>query len=235
MTEPVTAIFFSCRRLNLLKRTFDAFMKINTYPIFEYIIVNDSGNVAIHEQLKREYPDVTLVLNKENVGLMKSIDLGYSHVRTNYFFHSEDDWMMTEDGAIKQSLAIMLSHPEIEEVWLQPILNKHPTDPQIYESDGVQYRLASEDVYKGFEGYDEGWHGFTTACSLKRMNDYLRVAPYANIKYTGSWKSATIWHREYAIGLEYHKLGYRTAVLLDKNYAVNIGIGQSEYKTGNEK
>ena len=232
--EPVTAIFFSCRRLELLKRTVDAFIEHNGYPLEEIIIVNDSGDKNIHSQLENLYPDFTLVLNEENVGLMKSIDFGYAHVKTEYLFHCEDDWMVTKGGFIEKSLAIMTDQYFIEEVWLKDY-NNHPMDDTIYTANGIKYRLASENVNCSIDGYDEGWHGFATACGLKRKSDYLRVAPYADIEYRGSWKHRpTIWHKEYAIGLAYHKLGYRTAVLIDDEYAVNIGIGQSEYKTGQE-
>lgn len=234
MIEPITVIFFSCRRLNLLQRTVNAFITHNTYPIYEFIIVNDSTDSFIHERLRQLYPDFTLVLNKENVGLFKSIDLGYAHVKTEYLFHCEDDWMVTKDGFLPKSLWIMQNNPMVEEVWLKDY-NNHPMDDCIYDVYGLKYKLASQNVNKGFEGYDEGWHGFATACSLKRLSDYRKVAPYSDIEYRGSWKKPTIWHREYAIGLEYYKLGYRTAVLIDDEYATNIGIGQSEYKTGNEK
>ncbi|HNX37491.1 MAG TPA: glycosyltransferase family A protein [Candidatus Cloacimonadota bacterium] len=222
MNEPVTAIFFSCRRLDLLHRTVDAFVKANTYPLYDLIIVNDSGDPRIHEQLEVEYPLYHLVLHGKNEGLIKSIDLGYARIGTEYFFHCEDDWLCNgKGGFIEASLSIMQERPDIEEVWLADY-NKHPMDSKFHiTADGVLYLLASENI--------DGWHGFTTACGLKRMSDYRKVAPYSEIP----WEK-TIWHRERAIGEEYHKLGYRTAVL-SKDYAINIGIGKSEYITGYEK
>jgi GT2 family glycosyltransferase len=124
---PVTAIFFSCRRLGLLTRCVDAFIEHNAYPIEEMIIVNDSGDEDIHRQLQETYPHFTLILNKENVGLMKSIDLGYAHIKTEYFFHCEDDWMVTKQGFMGRSVAIMKENPHIEEVWLADY-NNHPLD-----------------------------------------------------------------------------------------------------------
>src|SRR4030042_6595509 len=102
--DEVTAIFFSCRRLYLLKRTIGAFIEHNDYPLEDIIIVNDSADSDIHSQLKLLYPNFTLVLNKENVGLFKSIDLGYEYIKTEYFFHSEDDWMVIRGGFIEKSL-----------------------------------------------------------------------------------------------------------------------------------
>lgn len=232
--EPVTAIFFSCRRLNLLERTIDAFVEHNSYPMQEIIIVNDSADTKIWEQLKRDYPDFTLVLNKENVGLFKSVDLGYEHVKTNYHFLCEDDWMVTKGGFMEKCLAIMLDHPEIEETWLKDY-NNHPMEDAVYYSRGVPYKLAAKNIFKDKNGFIYGWHGFTTSCALKRMSDYRRVPPYDLVAKSYPGKRKTIWDREHAIGEEYNKLGYRTAILIDDEYATNIGIGQSEYKTGGEK
>lgn len=221
--DEVTVIFFSCRRLEILKRSVWSFIKHNTYPITEYIIVNDSGDPKIWKQLEESYEGATFVFNTENVGLIKSVDLGYEHIKTEYFFHDEDDWCVNKDGFIDKAVKILNCNPMIEEVWPMD-MNAHPVEPKIY-GNGVQFRLVKDNYQKGKNGYnDNAWHGFTTACAVKRMSDYLKVAPYASIPWEG-----TIWHREQAIGERYHQLGYRSAVLLE-NYAENIGYGKSEYK-----
>jgi GT2 family glycosyltransferase len=225
--QRLTVIFFSCRRLDLLYRSVSAFVEINKYPISEFIIVNDSGDEAIHRQLKDTFVNVTFVLNDKNYGLIKSIDIGYSHIKTEWFFHCEDDWCVTRPGFIERSMEIMRD-PKIEEVWPQDY-NGQPLDPEILKAGDVSYKLVCENHQKGMNGYNDfAWHGFSTACGLKRMSDYRRVGPYENIPWQG-----TIWHREQAIGERYHDLGYRSACLLE-DYAVNIGYGRSEYLTGNE-
>ena len=231
MTEPLTVIFFSCRRLDLLYRTVDSFLKANTYPFNELIIVNDSGDPSIHEQIRNTYEGATFVFHPENIGLMKSIDLGYAQIKTEYFFHDEDDWMFRGAGGfIEQSMEIMKSRPDIEEVWLKPF-NNHPIDPEILQAGSVKYRMVAENFQKGRNGYNDfAWHGFTTACGLKRISDYRKVGPYSEIPWEG-----TIWHREQAIGERYHQLGYRSACLIDDIYIENIGYGRSEYKHGFEK
>jgi GT2 family glycosyltransferase len=227
--QDLTVIFFSCRRLHLLYQSIEAFTRINTYPFVNFIIVNDSGDREIHEQLKHTYEGATFVLNDHNVGLMESIDRGYAHVKTPYFVHFEDDWCVKKGGFIEPALEIMQSCPGIEEVWFADY-NEHPLDEEIHKCNGVEYKLASENYQKGLNGYNNfAWHGFTTACALKRISDYDRVEPYSDIPWQG-----TIWHREQAIGERYHELGYRTACLMDE-YVYNIGYGQSEYKTGMEK
>lgn len=232
MTD-VSAIFFSCRRLHLLRQTIWSFIQSNTYPIAEYIIVNDSADEKIHDELRATYEGFRFVFNEKNIGLIASVDEGYKHIQTEYFFHDEDDWAFDgRGGFIEESLEVMQHDPMIEEVWLMD-MNSHPVEPKIYQANEVKYQLLQDNYQKGQNGYNDlGWHGFTTACALKRLSDYRKVGPYAPIPWQG-----TIWHREQAIGEKYHELGYRSAVLssgLAQSYVHNIGYGQSEYKTGYE-
>ena len=226
----LTVIFFSCRRLKLLYQSVRSFLDSNTYPFVDFIIINDSGDWKIQKEITETYPGATIILNTKNEGLFKSIDIGYKHIKTEYFIHFEDDWCCNgKKGFVEQAMAIMESNLLIEEVWFADY-NKHPLDKEVFNINGFNYKLASENYQKGLnEINDFAWHGFTTACALKKISDYNKVKPYAEIPWKG-----TIWHREQAIGEKYHDLGYRTAVLLDE-YVTNIGYGQSEYKTGYEK
>jgi hypothetical protein len=208
----------------MLKKSVWSFVKVNTYPIVDYIIVNDSGDPAIHKMIEDNYEGATFVFNSENVGLMKSIDFGYQHIKTNFFLHIEDDWVIKVDF-IEKALAVMKEHPEIEEVW-PCIMNFHPIEPKIYTANNIKYQLVAENHQRGPDGM--AWHGFTTSCALKRLSDYKKAGLYTDIATTG-----TVWDKEKVIGERYHQLGYRTAVL-NGEYAVNIGYGQSEYKTGYE-
>lgn len=227
--ERLTIIFFSCRRLELLKQSVWGFVNHNNHPYEDFIIVNDSGDPVIWDKLRHDYEGATFVFNEKNEGLIKSIDNGYARIKTPWLFHCEDDWMMIRGGFIEKSLSIMKAHPEIEEVWPEDF-NGHPIEPKIYEAGIVKYRLVADNYQKGQNGYNDfAWHGFTTACGLKRLADYQCVGPYESIPWQG-----TIWHREQAIGERYHDLGYRSAMLMD-NYFTNIGYGQSEYVSGLEK
>jgi len=64
---------------------------------------------------------------------------------------------------------------------------------------------------------------------MKRLSDYKKVAPYAEIPWQG-----TIWHREQAIGERYHDLGYRSACLWKKKKTTQriLVMGRSEYVSG---
>ena len=51
MTTPVTFTITSCNRLDLLKLTLDSFLNLNTYPIDEFIISDDSADHNVYEKI----------------------------------------------------------------------------------------------------------------------------------------------------------------------------------------
>ena len=64
----VTVVITSCNRLDFLQETVRSFLEFNTYPISEYIIVDDSGDVEAHNGIKQLYPDWTLILPPQHIG-----------------------------------------------------------------------------------------------------------------------------------------------------------------------
>lgn len=212
MESRVTVIFTSFNRLDLLKITTDSFNKMNTYPVKEKIIIDDSGISSVHEQIKRDYPDYKLILNPTNIGLIESIDKVYSEVTTPYVFHSEDDFNYIKPSFIEPSIKIMDNDSRIMQVWLSN-RHKEPLDAEIFEADGVKYRLASTDGMCGV------WHGFTFIAGLRSMAGYERTKPWTQ----WSDKKDGLSLRECKIGWEYYRLGYRAACLLDIPYCEHTG------------
>ena len=106
----------------------DSFLRWNTADIAEYIIIDDSGRSRIHDELKKRYPDYTLLLNPVNIGLIASLDRAYAQVKTPYIFHCQDDWEFYEGGFIEPSLKILESNHNILQVWLWE-KNGHPIVP----------------------------------------------------------------------------------------------------------
>jgi len=212
MESRVTAIFTSFNRLDLLKITIDSFNRMNTYPIKEKIIIEDSGMSSVHEQLKKDYSNYRLILNPTNIGLVESLDKVLAEVTTPYVFHSEDDFEYIKQGFIERSIKIMDSNSWIMQVWLS---NRHnePLDDEIITVDDVQYRLAS------INGMCGVWHGFTFIAGLKSMAGYEKTKPWTQWSDPKDGLSL----RECKIGLAYFKLGYRAACLLDIPYCEHTG------------
>lgn len=205
----ITVVLTSCGRVELLKRTIDSFNKFNTYPITDFIIVDDSGNSKVHQEIKKYYSDYNLILELKNRGQIICIDDAYSKVKTLYIFHCEDDWEFTKSGFIEPSLKILEQEKTIMQIW---ILwgNKHPVEPEVFKAGDIQYRLLGHDI-------NNWWHGFTFNPGLRRLSDWQKIGPYMKI---GIYDESRL--KECEIGQEFYKQGYRAAILNDE-YCHHIG------------
>jgi len=217
----VTVVITSCDRLDLLERTVESFNEMNTYPIKEFIIIEDSGKPEVHEALKALYPDYHLILNEENIGLIRSVDKAYAQVTTPYVFHTEDDYEYVKPGFVEDSLKIMEDNSWIMQVWISNIHNQ-PIDEAICETGGVKFRLV------GVDGMNGIWHGFTFAPGLRSMDGYEKTRPWTQWSEEGTFLAA----RECEIGREYFRQGYRAASLLNifkDGYCKHIGGGRATW------
>lgn len=207
----VTVVITSCNRIDLLQKTTQSFLEYNTYPVSEYIIVDDSGNAQAHAEIRRLYPDWTLILDSQHRGQIQCIDDAYSRVKTPYIFHCEDDWGFTRSGFMEPSLKILEHDKRSMLVWiLLPPLQI--AESEVFKIDDIEYRYLGDDV-SGL------WHGFTWNPSLRRLLDYELVKPYSGFIQEGDFNALT----EQRIGIKlYEKYGFKAAVLNDE-YCKHLG------------
>lgn len=173
----VTLVITSCNRLDLLRKTLDSFSQMNTYPIKEIIIIEDSGNTDIKNVIPEQWLENTkLLINGNNLGQIKSIDRAYMHVTTDYIFHCEDDWLFYRKGFIEDSMKILESDNSIFTIWLRDIqkdIQKNYPFHYIFD----EKKLDDIEFYKlGSESPD--WRGFTFNPTLKRTADYKKLIKY---------------------------------------------------------
>ena len=215
----ITVVITSFNRLDLLKIAISSFNRFNTFPIKEFIIIDDSGNEEFHKEIRKLYPSYTLILNKSNIGLVESIDKAYALVTTPYVFHSEDDYEYYRPGFIERSLVVLENDPKIMQVWLRDLTDTAglSVEPKILRSGNIEYHLMGDCK-------DNWWHGFCFQCGLRKMSAYDRIKPFTK------WSSPSefITSRECKIGQAYYKLGYRAAILL-QGYARHIGQKRSTF------
>lgn len=119
----VTVVLTSCNRLNLLKETLESFFFCNTYPINEFILIEDSGKITsqeIKECIPQSFQEsVSIIINKTPLGQLKSIDKAYANIKTKYVFHCEDDWLFYRSGFIEDSKKVLEHDKYILSVWLR--------------------------------------------------------------------------------------------------------------------
>lgn len=202
----VTLVLTSCGRFNLLKKTLDSLKKNNTYPIHKIIITEDSGNKEVFSYIPEEWADhCEIIINNPKLGQMKSIDLAYSKVTTDFIFHCEDDWLFYRAGFIEDSMSILNSDPNILQVWLrdyQTDIKKHYP----FHSLGIEEKVDNIPYFK-LKSNHAIWTGFSLNPGLRRLADYYKVAPFDN--------SVSSNIREGEIATLYNKLNMYAVILKD--------------------
>jgi len=199
MTSPeVTCLLTSCGRQDLLERTIDSFLKMNTYDIKEFWVYEDSGIEGVNDRLKIKYPFIYWIEPTTRQGQIVALDTLWSHVTTPYVFHCEDDWLFINTGFIEKSMAIMEANNHIAHVWLRD------------RTDLVAHPITWGDHYGILKSAPGMWAGFQFSPSLKRLADYKAVGSYGKHCI---FERHRPWKAEAAISQLYNRLGYKAAIL----------------------
>ncbi|MFJ9992252.1 glycosyltransferase family 2 protein [Pseudomonas putida] len=207
----ITLVVTSCGRFDLLKATLESFDRYNTAPIREVFITEDSGDDAVHAAVPEHWKaHCKVFVNRPKLGQLASIDLAYSHVKTSYIFHCEDDWSFYRQHFVEDSRLILEASPQILQVWLR----SHAHDLAIHSP---YIRLGDRQVIAQVPCYPllsekADWQAFSLNPGLRRLSDYQTCAPFA--AYSG----------EKALSRRYAELGL-TAVTLEGDAVLHTGFG----------
>lgn len=209
-SSDVTLVITSCGRFDLLKQTIESFDKYNSYPIKEVVITEDSGDKSIYSVIPQHWlPYCKIILNNPKLGQIKSIDLAYSKVKTDYIFHCEDDWLFYRDKFIEDSFVILRSDENILQVWLRDLKEDVMLHyPFHYPSN---FRELEGVCFSTLESNDPKWRGFSFNPGLRRKSDYELFMPYNLAGDT-----------EMTLSKKYAEIGKYT-VILDKSAVRHIG------------
>lgn len=212
----ITVCITSCGRWNLLQATLNSFLKTNTYPIYKFILHEDSGDLDIFKKIQEKYSFIECIRSESNVGLLKSIDNLYSLVETLYIFHCEDDWYFEGNPNFIQESLYVLQNPNIHQVWIR----KGIPENWIEKEDLGGYRMVKQSHFGD-------WCGFSFNPGLRRLSDYKIMFPDGynalNIHGTNSVLS------EHECNQVAASKGYRAAIL-NNRVCRHLGEGQSTYK-----
>jgi hypothetical protein len=226
----VTVVLTSCNRTTLLDKTLESFVKMNTYPIKELILIDDSGIIGCNENVVKKYSgilSIRSIYNNVNIGQIQSIDKAYSYVSTKYIFHCEEDWEFLQHGFIEKSMQIFENNldEKIYTVWLRPhkCTSGHPI---IYDNLNRGYFKMKPDFSYIHNGDKYTWCGFTFNPGLRKTIDCLQFHPYY-MKCEKSTKNGKEYVGEYILNKKYADAGYYAFILDDPIGHVNhIGWNQ---------
>jgi GT2 family glycosyltransferase len=216
----ITAIFTSCGRFDLLRRTLESFIKNIDLEIEKIIVIDNSTFDHAETELRSISESIKTplyyVLNDENIGQVSSIDLAYAYVDTEYIFHCEDDWEFFDTGFLKLSIELLKERSDIVNINLRVRFDgekgsMHPISEMMTTSSGLKY-------HEYLVNYLGAWHGFSWNPGLRRKKDYDLIKPYKQ------------YIEESGVGKKYKDLGY-VAACLEKSYCKHIGTNSSTPKS----
>ncbi len=164
----ITVCITSFNRFDLLKQTINSFNQLNTHPIEKIIVIEDSTKTEMKNKILQEYGDtITLIFNEQRIGQAPSLDKIYKTVKTQYIFHTEDDYLYSGNpNFISQSIEILQERPDVHQIWIKhfsdftDLLHYEPL--KLYTSTGIAYGMLKV----------KGWCGFSWYPGLRRTSDY---------------------------------------------------------------
>ena len=206
MKEPYTIALTSCGRFDLLEKTLASLISHLDSPPEKMLVAEDSGDRGVEDILNlfrsRDFP-IEAIVNPEHIGQVRSIDLLYSRIETDWVFHCEDDWEFVDSGFLDKSYALMKRYDSCSTVVL--------CEDAVIHADSTTAEVFSNIAF--FVWKKQSPYGFTFQPSLKRMRDYRIVGPYSLISRKMN---------EVNVGLAYKKLGYRL-LMLERPYMRHLG------------
>jgi hypothetical protein len=221
--DEVTVVLTSCGRQDLLEITLDTFLRENTFPIGEFIVVEDGdgeNNLALADKY-RKWPFKWLATGTR-LGQVAAIDFAYQEVTTGLIFHCEDDWEFTAPGFIEKSSVILQQNGDVLMVGIRALEDTqgHPMLPGVLAAKDVPYRLFCHGYNVGKWGI---WHGFTWSPTLWRRREYDLLGTFGSLDPD---RNKMAWEVERDASAFYQQRGFFAAVLADndgRGYVRHLG------------
>lgn len=126
----------------------------------EIIVVDNGSQDGSVEEIKKRFPNVTLIENPTNFGIPRATNQAFRIAKGEYFFLCGNDTQMTK-GWLAEPLHLMKENQKIGVVGLHDVgpadFEKTPPQPVDYERDNVASvaMLARRKIYDLIGGYDE--------------------------------------------------------------------------------
>jgi hypothetical protein len=212
------------RRKDLFMETFESFLRccLDQDLITRWIISDDGSTPEDLLDIKLEYPFLEIYSNKFN-SQAANLNFLFNQVRTEWFFHCEDDWLfLKEDHFIRKMFDVASTDSRIRNVvlrgWNGPFI----------KVGNVEYRMH---VYHPngalalVEFNDWRWFGYSLNPGLQHLPTVKEIGKYP-VDTTGL-PHPRYFDRPPAIA--YSLLGYKRANLLEP-YISHIGQGRSVYE-----
>lgn len=200
-----------------LENCLRSIFKSTTGLVYEVIVVDNNSTDGSLQMIRKMFPQVLLLHNKENLGFSRANNLGYSHSKGKHLLFLNSDTLIL-DGAIEKMLNYLQSHPQVGIVGPKILNAQHqPTRSYMRFLDIKTLFLGSKyfkffDVEKyrmHFSSYDFSsvqhvpW--VSGACLMVKRNIFQKAGLFD--------ESYFLYFEDMDLCLQIQKLGYQIAYL----------------------
>lgn len=199
--QGITLTITACKRLQYFRNTIDTFIdKCADYSLITRTIVyDDSSSEADRDTMIKEYPNFEF--HWDNRGHVNSIQSLFKMIRTEYFFHLEDDRPMIRKMKLMDLCLKIMNNDNIDS-FICGLRIGHETN-EIKQLDKEQYYIhkfkKDNRFYSDWKLGNTSWPGFYLAPGMHRTASIMSV-PYELVK-----------EHERAYALKYQEAGFKVA------------------------
>jgi len=215
------------KRLDLFKKMMLSFYYtcLDKNLISDFICIDDGSSYKDFRTMQKLFPRVNFIENEKG-GQLESIKILMQNVKTDYIFHTEDDWnYLIQDHYIKKCLDIMKIDKRIKQVtlrfWECMYVKQGNIDYRMHVFSPLDYH-KDWDIIKVNDCTFPGLSLNPGLINFKVLKECFR-----NVKQDDNQDRT--WDR--VISKRFWNKGYKRANLNDE-YIEHSGAGKSLYPTG---
>lgn len=176
-TENITLCLTIGKRPEELRKTLESIL---SQLRFEHIIaINDFRDEETSQVFRELCPHGILIVQSEQVGHHRAVDLMYSQVKTPYVFHCEDDWFFDQPLQLDKYIDLLNNDPNANIVCLRKVSNFILTEEQQKK---VKYYETKPLSTARLDYTNAKWHGYTFNPHIARIETWKKTGGFCNFK-----------------------------------------------------
>ena len=218
----ITYTMTTGKRLGLFYATMRSFFDtcLDLDLIERYIISDDGSSEEEFKMMQEMYPNFEVYRSPRH-GQQNNLNFLFSLVKTEWFFHGEDDWLYCKrDNYIRKMFDVVETNSKIRNITLRPWIG------DIREINNFRYNIHRYRPGAGtMKTTNCEWFGYSLNPGLQYKPLLDHFGPYPS-DFNGQGAYARYWDRHHAE--KYLNEGYVAANLVD-SYIYHIGELKSVY------
>lgn len=170
---------------------------------FELIVVDNNSNDGSQEMVKKEFPAVVLIENKENQGYAKGNNTGLKHAHGNYILFLNSDTEVFK-GALEEAVKFMEENPKVGAMSPKTLLDSGKMDPDCHRGfptpwASLTYFFGLEKLFpksKLFGQYHKFYLGLEKNHEIEAGAGAFMIIPREIIDQVGIWDESYFFYGE---------------------------------------